>query len=312
MDTLERPKQRLAESGLDSYDAALVDEPNKQVVTSHVHVGGSMSSLLQSLRTTVGVQPFDIHVPSQSAAVLFTKVSGPMARLPARIAGRPLSIAVFPSLCIFIPPGADSSWHSTRDNADGWFHLHFPKHAFDQAAQEHRAVMSRPIVRSDHRLDTLSSYARELASSEESPSPLLWDSLCVLLLHRICAIAASEGDSEKRAERLSAWQVRRVVDFLSDHLASPVTLADLAGLVELSPYHFARAFKNTVGIPPHRYQVMIRIEKAKALLVGSAASILDVACLVGYESHSSFARSFKREVGVSPVRFRADHRGDAT
>lgn len=84
-----------------------------------------------------------------------------------------------------------------------------------------------------------------------------------------------------------------------------MTRFDLASLVDLSPFHFARAFKNTAWVPPHRYQVLIRIEQAKGLLRKSGISIMGVGILVGHESQSSFARSFKRQVGMSPLQFRA-------
>jgi len=65
---------------------------------------------------------------------------------------------------------------------------------------------------------------------------------------------------------LAAWQQRIVTDYIEDHVADQISLATLAKMVRLSPYHFWRAFKQSFGIPPHRYHTSRRIERAKTLL----------------------------------------------
>jgi AraC family transcriptional regulator len=72
---------------------------------------------------------------------------------------------------------------------------------------------------------------------------------------------------------LAAWQQRVVAAYISEHLAEQITLAELARLARLSSFHFSRAFKQSFGIPPHRYHVMQRIEQAKRLLAKSAMSV---------------------------------------
>jgi AraC family transcriptional regulator len=93
-----------------------------------------------------------------------------------------------------------------------------------------------------------------------------------------------------------------VLEFIEAHLSETISLSTLSELAQLSPYHFARAFKHTVGMPPHRYHMNRRVERAKALL--AARSVTEVAMAVGFAETSSFSSSFRRVTGMSPSEFR--------
>ncbi|HET7912576.1 MAG TPA: AraC family transcriptional regulator [Pseudolabrys sp.] len=101
---------------------------------------------------------------------------------------------------------------------------------------------------------------------------------------------------------LAGWQRKRVLEFIEDHLPETISLSTLSALAQLSPYHFARAFKQDLGLPPHRYHINRRVERAKSLLVDR--SVTEVALAVGYAETSSFSSSFRRVTGVSPSEFR--------
>jgi AraC family transcriptional regulator len=103
---------------------------------------------------------------------------------------------------------------------------------------------------------------------------------------------------------LAAWQQRRIVEFIEAHLADDFPLATLANLAQLSTYHFARAFKRSFGIPPHRYHTNRRIERARALLVDPRTSVADVALEVGFSGASAFAATFRRATGQTPTDYR--------
>lgn len=107
---------------------------------------------------------------------------------------------------------------------------------------------------------------------------------------------------------LAPWQVRRCTEYVRDHARENIGLEQLAALVGLSPFHFARAFKQSTGVPPHRYQLQVRIEKAKALLSMTDVPVTDIAFDVGYESSQALARLFRREVGISPTDYRRQRR----
>jgi AraC family transcriptional regulator len=100
---------------------------------------------------------------------------------------------------------------------------------------------------------------------------------------------------------LAAWQQRVVTEYIEEHLPDQISLASLAQLVRLSPYHFCRAFKQSFGIPPHRFHTSRRIERAKALLAKPAPSVTDIGLTVGFSQTSSFTAAFRRATGLTPT-----------
>jgi AraC family transcriptional regulator len=100
---------------------------------------------------------------------------------------------------------------------------------------------------------------------------------------------------------LAAWQQRVVTTYMEEHLAEQISLATLAQLVRLSPYYFCRAFKQSFGIPPHRFHTSRRIEHAKALLAKPAPSVTDIGLTIGFSETSSFTAAFRKATGFTPT-----------
>jgi AraC-like DNA-binding protein len=98
------------------------------------------------------------------------------------------------------------------------------------------------------------------------------------------------------------FAIRRTKRFLDEHYAERVSLHELARLVGLSAYHLNRTFRRKIGMPPHEYQVQVRIIKAKSFL-RLGRSISETVSLVGFVDQSHFTRHFKRSVGVTPGKF---------
>lgn len=131
------------------------------------------------------------------------------------------------------------------------------------------------------------------------------DALGVLLRHELVRLhngAAAPKPGVRSG--LAAWQQKKVADYIEAHLAENVPLAQLAALVDYSPFHFARAFKRSFGMPPHRYHVARRIERAKALLSAPDASVTSVALAVGFAETSSFSAAFRKGTGFAPSDYR--------
>jgi AraC family transcriptional regulator len=84
-------------------------------------------------------------------------------------------------------------------------------------------------------------------------------------------------------------------------------LNDIAQAVNLSPFHLARLFKNSVGVSPHQYLIQVRVNSARSLLSAGSGerSLAEVASAVGFADQSHLTRHFKRVVGVTPSQFRA-------
>ncbi|HEX4506208.1 MAG TPA: AraC family transcriptional regulator [Alphaproteobacteria bacterium] len=109
---------------------------------------------------------------------------------------------------------------------------------------------------------------------------------------------------ENYQSRLAPWQLKRVTEFINANLAETLQLCDLAALSGLSPSHFGRAFKGSTGLPPHRWHLVQRIERARAMLTDAEASLADVACATGFADQSHFTRVFSRTIGMSPGAWR--------
>jgi AraC family transcriptional regulator len=103
---------------------------------------------------------------------------------------------------------------------------------------------------------------------------------------------------------LSGWQQKRVAQYIEQHLADEISLLSLAQLAELSPFHFARAFKQSFGVPPHRYLTRQRIERAKTLLGERRLSVTEIGLDVGFSETSSFTAAFRKVTGETPTAYR--------
>jgi AraC family transcriptional regulator len=103
---------------------------------------------------------------------------------------------------------------------------------------------------------------------------------------------------------LAGWQEKRVAQYIEEHLAEDPSLVTLADVVRLSPYHFVRAFKQSFGLPPHRYMSRLRVEQAKALLANPAMSVTQVGFNLGFSETSSFTTTFRKHTGLTPTAYR--------
>jgi AraC-like DNA-binding protein len=120
--------------------------------------------------------------------------------------------------------------------------------------------------------------------------------LCQLVtFHSAAKVSSSREGNEGLA-------IQRTKQFLEEHYAERVLLRDLARLTRLSPYHLNRSFCQQSGMPPHAYQMQLRIAHAKRFL-RLGRSVSDAACLVGFFDQSHFVHSFKRSEGVTPSQY---------
>ena len=111
-----------------------------------------------------------------------------------------------------------------------------------------------------------------------------------------------------RVGGLPPHRLRRIQELVAHHLATPgagsPSLDELASEAELSVFHFARAFRKTVGATPHAYVLRRRLELARTMLATSSRPIAEIARQTGFTSQAHFSDRFRREIGVTPGRFR--------
>lgn len=141
-----------------------------------------------------------------------------------------------------------------------------------------------------------------LRSATGTESPLDFESLGVM--HADFVVRRSTGGRIRRVSPLSTWRLKRVTDYIDDHLGQPIHLAHLSEVAGLSRMYFAAQFKTATGMAPHAYVLRRRIRLAQSLLLGRNHSIQSIALRVGFKGPAHFVEVFHRLVGESPGRWR--------
>lgn len=121
-------------------------------------------------------------------------------------------------------------------------------------------------------------------------------------------IAAFSGlRAPSRRGGLAPRQLRLVQDFLTANLSADVRMSELAARAGQSESYFVRAFKTSTGIPPYKWQLKLRIEKAKSLIL-EGVPLARVAVAVGFANQSHLTRTFRNLTGTTPAEWRRIHR----
>ena len=128
------------------------------------------------------------------------------------------------------------------------------------------------------------------------------EALAVILAHEVARLNSATPEPPLRGG-LAGWQQRNVTAYIEEHLADQIQLSTLAGIARLSPYHFCRAFKRSMGLPPHRYHATRRIERAKGMLAKGSMSVTEVGFALGFAQTSSFTAAFRRVTGMTPTEY---------
>ena len=115
---------------------------------------------------------------------------------------------------------------------------------------------------------------------------------------------AEQTSRESSTNPLDSRRLRRVLDYIEEHLADDIAVADLAKIARYSLFHFARAFSTAMGMPPHRYVSQRRLERAKELIAAESRSIAETAFMCRFSSQASFTRAFRRTTGMTPAVYR--------
>lgn len=209
-----------------------------------------------------------------------------------------------PGSCNLIAPGELHTGHAT--SRKGWLYrnLHIESDAMIRLLESlewHGPIglgFENPVVFDDI---LASRLARAFASFSEPSSLLQNESFLMSVVARLGTHHFVRG----HALRAAGWEhgaVRRVKEWLEGHFDQNVPIQSLAAVAGLSPYYLVRAFHRQVGIPPHRYQAVVRIHHARRLLK-SGTAIAEVAQRTGFCDQSHLTRWFKRTLGVTPGRY---------
>lgn len=128
------------------------------------------------------------------------------------------------------------------------------------------------------------------------------DAMRLAFFSELARHSTAQAPPPNDAAGREAQAVARAREFLAANYSRSVSLKELASEANLSPYYFHRAFCRESGMPPHAYQIQLRIVHARKLL-GERHSIAAVAAATGFADQSHFTRHFKRLLGVTPGQF---------
>ena len=215
---------------------------------------------------------------------------------------------------MLVPAGSPAGWRWSGRNDTLHIYLE-PGLVARVAVEAFELDPARLTVPPLDGLDLPQLRAANLALDAELTSggaggPLAAESLANLLaVHLIRHVSAPRRLERGRDGVLPRGRLRAVVEYIEAHLDGCPTLDQLAAVVRLNPYHFARQFKAATGLPPHQYVILRRVERAKQLLqAGTVLSLAEIALHAGFSDQSQFSHHFKRLVGLTPGQFRTPSR----
>lgn len=143
-------------------------------------------------------------------------------------------------------------------------------------------------------------------SNAEFQEDFLFDQICNTIINHIIHAywVNTHNTSSVRLPMIKRENIALTLDYIGKYLHETLPLKELAKRVHMSPYYFARAFKNTVGMPPHQYILMRRILKSQKLLKETDTSISEIAEKCGFHDQAHFNHKFKAWTGTTPRTYR--------
>lgn len=180
----------------------------------------------------------------------------------------------------------------------------------DEAAGGNFSVECLQLYKGSFHSPVLHSTLRNLwvlGEEEGLPSRLLVRAAGCEILAELCRLGGKPFAPIKGG--LAPWAKRRCIELMRARLSEDLSLDELAAEAKLSPFHFARMFKQSVGVPPRVYLTQLRMEKASELIQLTELSVTQIAQEVGYSSSQVLARVFIKHQRRSPSDYRRVVRG---
>ncbi|MCC7250269.1 AraC family transcriptional regulator [Hyphomicrobium sp.] len=208
---------------------------------------------------------------------------------------------VFSSSITYVPAGRFLRSRSYGISYVRHLDLHFDVEAlrrqFGAALDEQRLGELRLLFQDEHLLAICQLIAAECMNPDPLHS-LYGDSLATALVAKLFEVRKTKG---RHRPRLSEQQLRLVMDFMEDNYNEPIRLSEMAALTGLSQIQFSRAFKETVGMPPHARLQEIRVRKVQEFLSVHDWPLTEIATAAGFADQAHLTRVFKRITGLTPA-----------
>jgi AraC family transcriptional regulator len=259
--------------------------------------------------TTQREAPFEGHFEPVGDHLVVVHLSGPV-RVCRTLAGKAESCLIPPGGAFIMPGGVE--FGVRLEGELDTVHFYLSRALVEEIAAGLGGGATVDIVPGlgaiDPLLEQIAIGLREQLYDASPASALYVDHLARTAAARLVhahSTARLESGPRPRRSGLSERQLRRAVDFIETHLEHDPSLRALAAVTGLSPIYFARQFKLTTGLPPHRYLLRRRLERAKRLLSASDLPIAAIALDCGFCHQEHLTRVFRRHCGATPGAYRA-------
>ena len=211
------------------------------------------------------------------------------------------------------PVGVDDEEVAVTARIPKALHLYLPVRQFNLLAEQHN--LTRSPVHSMHYVGGLTDELIRQSglavlsemTNETTTGRMLAETASLMLAARLCHGYSDTGSLKRRFDirhGLDSARLRRVLDYIEEHLDEDITLMGLADLAHLSVFHFTRMFTAAVGVPPRRYVSNRRLQDAMAMIAVGRFPLSEIAHRSCFSSQASFNRAFRRATGVSPGEYR--------
>lgn len=264
----------------------------------------------------------DLHVAAfvQPGLEVAVALRG-MAIVTYRAGGRLVELVARPGMVWIFPKGLQVDFLRSREGEVEMIHLHLPcdllrahvaaacPSASPGSAIAHVAGIRDPLIEQMAR-----AIQAETCLASPSAHALVHSLASALVARLVHNYASSSVLVERRAREAAGLEYRRldrVIRHIRSNLGGDVTIDALAAAACLSRFHFARAFKASTGLPPHRFVAEMRMDRARDMLA-AGCPVGEIARGLNFSSTANFVRAFRDNAGMTPTEFRRrrdDERG---
>jgi AraC-like DNA-binding protein len=211
-----------------------------------------------------------------------------------------LNVASEPFRCMIAPTLNSVSLHVILPQS--WMNLVRQQHEEQLGSRANREL--HPVLGSWRpELQLPARQIAEILQLEEYPVRLQMEELLLGLAFRLWQ-AEHPKPPRATSEKLNSHVLIRILDYIHAHFSEDISLESLANVSGLSPFHFCRAFRYSVGVSPWQYLKDIRLAESRLNLLKSELSVTDIALQLGFSSTSHFSTAFRNAFGISPAQFR--------
>ena len=267
-------------------------------------------TLSAELRSHSAGRIVSIEQQNVEVVIALAATDGPVTRIGA---GRQEQTRPDPGTVWLVPTGVGPEEIVISKPMPKTLHLFLPIEQFDNLADQYN--LSKSLVCSVQYVGGLNddlirqvgiSVLNEL-SEQTAASRMVAEMSSLMLATRLIQNYVDRDLIDRIAggpARLEHVRMRRVLDYIDQHLEDDISISELAQVAHLSEFHFARVFATTMGMPPQRYVSQRRLAAAKKMIGVGKLPLSEIAFRSGFSSQASFTRAFRRATNMTPGEFR--------